>query len=209
MASANCKNSQGSSIISLLLLTGLIFCSGCWNNEQPSLWRQIKELGSQKSDLAIRVEELEKENESLRQQLKTLQKLDPNERLEAINVLEKIVITSRSGLYDKDGDRKKETLVVYVETIDSAGDRVKTPGWIQVQLWNLNTQDARNAVLNQWTIEPHQLKGYWVSTMLTNYYRLTFPLKDVIQGDESGLTVRVKFVDYFSGKILEDQRALK
>jgi hypothetical protein len=192
----------------LHLLAVLIFCGGCGNPEK-SFWQQIKDLGNQKSVLAHRVEKLEQENQQLSRQVKTLQTLDPNERLAVIDELEKIAITSRSGFYAKNGDGKKETLVVYVETTDSAGDRIKAAGRVEVQLWNLNAKDPQKAILKQWTIEPAQLKTCWAGTLITYYYRFIFPAEDIVKEDQTGLTVKVKFTDYFSGKVLEDQRAIK
>jgi outer membrane murein-binding lipoprotein Lpp len=189
--------------LSMALLIG-----GCGNNEK-SLWQQIKTLGGEKNTLAGRVEKLEQENEQLRRQALTLQGLDPNSRLTAVDTLKKIVIGRRSGFYDKDNDGKKETLTVYVEPTDSAEDRIKAAGRVNVQLWNLNAKDPQKALLKQWTVEPDQLRQCWVDTIMTYCYRLSFPTGDIIKGDETGLTIKVQFVDYFSGKTLEDQRAIK
>jgi outer membrane murein-binding lipoprotein Lpp len=192
----------------LLLVVGILLCGGCGNSEK-SLWQKIKDLGNQKSDLAIRVEKLEQENQQLRNQVKTLQGLDPNERLAAVDVLEKIAIGSRTGLYDKDGDGTKESLVVYIEPTDIAGDRVKAAGRVDLRLWNLDAEGSQNALLKEWRVQPEQLKGCWAATLMTHYYRLTFGVADILKPDETGLVVKVKFVDYVSGKVLEDQRAVK
>jgi hypothetical protein len=192
----------------LLLAAGILLCGGCGSTEK-SLWQQIKDMGNQKSDLNIRIEKLEKENQQLVQQVSTLEGLDPNERQAAIDTLEKIAITSRSGFYDKDDDGTKETLVVYVETTDSAGDRIKAPGQAEIQLWNLQSKDPKNALVKQWTVKPAQLKQCWAGTLITYYYRFTFPAEDIAQRDTAGLTIKVKFVDYLSGKVLEDLRVIK
>jgi hypothetical protein len=194
----------------LLLTAGILMCGGCSNgNTEKSLWQQLKEKGDQKSDLAMRVEKLEQDNEQLGRQVKTLQGIDPNERFSVIDTLEKIAVTSRSGFYDKDNDGKKETLVVYVETTDSAGDRIKAAGRVEVQLWNLDAKDSQRGLLKEWTIEPDRLKTCWAGTLMTDYYRFTFPAEDIAGGDTAGLTIKVKFTDYFSGKIHEDQRVVR
>lgn len=195
--------------IGLLLSAGLIFCEGCGGNTEKSLWQQLKDLGNQKSTLAVRVEKLEQENEQLRNQVITLQNLDPNERLAAVDTVDKIAIGSRSGLYDKNGDGKKEVLVVYIEPTDSAGDRIKAPGRVDVRLWNLEAKDPQKSLLKQWTIEPSELKECWSATLMTYYYRLMLGIEDVVANDQKELTIKVKFVDYFSGKVLEDQKAIK
>lgn len=192
-------------LIAGLLLVVTLFCSGC-RSTGKSLWTQIKDLGGQKTDLSIQVEKLQQENQQLSRRVKVLEGIDPNERLAAIDTLEKIAITSRSGFYDKDDDGKKEALVVYVETTDNAGDRIKAAGRVEVQLWNL---EAKNALVKQWAIEPAQLRQCWAGTLMTDYYRFILPVEDVVEGDRTGLTVRVKFVDYFSGKVLQDQRTVR
>jgi hypothetical protein len=193
----------------LLLLTGLVFCGGCGGDQKKSLWQQIKSLGSEKNALAGRVEKLEQENEQLRRQVNVLEKMDPNDRLAAIDVLKKVAIGQRSGLYDKDSDGKKETLMVYIEPTDAAGDRIKAAGRVSVQFWNLSAKDSHNALLKQWVIEPDKLRACWVATMMTHYYRLSFPAGELVKGDETGLTVKVQFTDYFSGRTLEDQRPIQ
>jgi hypothetical protein len=203
-----CKTKRLCYAASLLLAAGLVFCGGCGNTEK-SLWQQIKELGSQKSDLELRVEKLQQENQQLSRQVGILQGIDPNERLAVIDTLDKIAITSRSGFYDKDNNGTKETLVVYVETTDSAGDRIKAAGRVEVQLWNLEVKDSQKALVKQWTVEPAQLKQCWSGTLITYYYRFAFPAEDIAAGNTTGLTIKVKFTDYFSGKVFEDQRAIK
>ena len=202
-----CKIRRFGCAASFLFVAGMLFCVGCGNNEK-SVWQQMKDLGNQESELAVRVEKLEQENQQLRQQVKTLQGLDPNERIEAVDMLDKIAIGARTGLYDKDADGKKEVLVVYIEPTDSTGDRVKAAGQMVVRLWNLDAKDSQNAMLKQWIIEPAELKKCWSATLMTYYYRLTFKVDDVVKGDETELTIKAKFTDYLSGKVLEDQRAV-
>ena len=205
----NSKIRQRIYLLGLLFLAGLIFCQGCSGSIEKSLWQQITDLTDQKSTLSVRVEKLQQENDQLHRQVLTLQHLDPNERMTAVDVLETIVIGSRTGLYDKNEDGKKESLVVYIEPTDSAGDRVKAPGEVEVQLWNLDAKDPHKALLEQWTVKPAELKECWSSMLMTDYYRLVFKAGDVLPSDPTGLTVKVRFIDYFSGKVFEDQRAIK
>jgi hypothetical protein len=80
---------------------------------------------------------------------------------------------------------------------------------VSVQFWNLSAKDSHNALLKQWVIEPDKLRACWVATMMTHYYRLSFPAGELVKGDETGLTVKVQFTDYFSGRTLEDQRPIQ
>jgi len=195
----------------ILLLTAQMFlCGGCNNgNTENSLWQQIKDMGNEKSELSIRVEQLEQENQRLGRQVKILEAIDPNERLAVMDTLEKIAITSRSGFYDKDNNGSKETLVVYLETTDSVGDRIKAAGRAEIQLWNLEAKESQSGLLKEWIIEPSELRTSWAGTLMTDYYRFTFPAEDIAAPDAASLTIKVKFTDYFSGRIFQDQRAIK
>ncbi len=139
--------------------------------------------------------------------METLSALGPDVRLEVLGRLESIEISGRSGLYDKDKDGTKETLVVYVRTIDDAGDAIKAVGSVEVQLWDLEAQD--NARLAQWQIKPEELKRLWSSTVMTSYFRLTFDVSELLRDNEKELTVKVTFTDYITGNILRKQRVIQ
>lgn len=153
-------------------------------------------------------QKLQEENDSLRRQIETLSALTPEIRLDAISVIEKIKIRSRSGFYDRDKDGKKEVLKVYVQPIDSAGDNVKAPGSVRVQLWDIN-DDADAALLRTWQVGPQQLKQFWAETFLTRYYRLTFDVKDIAGDPDKELKLKVIFTDYVTGKVFEEYKMIK
>ncbi len=170
----------------LILTVAAIFLSGCTDQ----------------------VQKLQEENDGLRRQIETLLTLGPETRLEAISVLEKIKIRSRSGFYDKDRDGKKEVLKVYVQPIDSAGDKIKAPGSVRVQLLDLNA-DADAGLLREWQVGPEELKQMWVGTLMTHYYRLSFDLNDMAGDQDRELKLKVIFTDYVTGKVFEEHKILK
>lgn len=151
------------------------------------------------------LQKLQEENDGLRRQIETLLTLGPETRLEAISVLEKIKIKSRSGFYDKDRDGRKEVLKVYVQPIDSAGDKIKAPGSVRVQLWDLNA-DADAALLKEWQVGPEELKQMWVGTLLTHYYRLSFDVSDMPGGRDRELKLKVGFTDFVTGKVFQEHK---
>ena len=181
---------------------------GCQEQSQQSLWDQIKQLGQEKVTLKQQNESLQSENEDLREQIETLSAISPEVRLGVLGGLKDIKIGRRSGLFDKDKDGVKEKLIVYVSTIDQAGDVTKIPGSARVQLWNLN-KDSEEALLGQWEIEPEELKTLWAGTFMTNYYRLTFEIADLLIDSREELTVKVKFTDYVTGKTLGAQKVIQ
>ena len=98
---------------------------GCNNTTQQSLWEQTRQLGGEKTELKIQVEQLQKQNTQLRGQVATLASLDKGVRLEALSNLEQIEIGKRSGIFDKDNDGRFESLVVNVRPFDKNHDTVK------------------------------------------------------------------------------------
>ncbi len=193
-----------------LVVAALAVCAlvlGCDRGTEKTLFDQIKLLAEEKTELKLQVEKLQGANEELTKRVETLSALGPEVRLEVLGRLESIEISSRSGLYDKDKDGTKESLVVYVRTIDDAGDAIKAVGSVEVQLWDLEAQD--NARLAQWRIKPEELKRLWSSTVMTSYFRLTFDVSELLRDNENELTVKVTFTDYITGNILRKQRVIQ
>ncbi len=185
-----------------------VLTCGCSKSTEKSLWDQLEQLDREKTTLKLEVERLESENEDLTEQVENLSVLGPEARLEAMPLLKSITLGRRTGLFDKDKNGTKEKLIVYVRPRDETGDPIKAPGKMQVQLWDLNAE-ANEALLDQWDIEPEELKMLWAPTMMTNYYRLTFDVAELISDDQQELTVKVEFTDYITGKILRDQKVIE
>jgi hypothetical protein len=161
-------------------------------------------------ELKSKVETLAKENEQLKQQVETLSKLPGDKRAEAVYNLDKIRIGNYTNIFDENKDGKQRQLKVYIEPVDDAGDAIKAAGTVNIQLWTLG-KAGKDALVGEWTIEPNELKKTWFSTMMQTGYRFVFdiaaiePKLDV----KSGLTVRVTFTDYLSGKTFSEQKAIK
>jgi regulator of replication initiation timing len=191
--------------VTVILVFGAV--CGCQEESQVSLWDQIKQLGQEKVTLREQNEKLQSENEELKKQVRTLSAIDPQVRAEAVAAMKKIEIGKRSGLFDKDSDGIKEKLIVYVRPSDETGDTVKTPGSVEVQLWDLNNESGQ-AMLASWQLGPEDIKTLWASTLMTNYYRLTFDVSGILDGTNQELTVKVRFTDYMTGKSLTAQKVI-
>ena len=192
-------------VVAALAVGALVL--GCDGGTEKSLFSQIKLLAEERTELKLQVEKLQGENEELTKRVETLTSLGPEVRLEVLGRLESIEISGRSGLYDKDKNGTKETLVVYVRTIDDAGDAIKAVGSVEVQLWDLEAED--NARLAQWRIKHEELKRRWSSTVMTSYFRLMFDVSGLLGDNEKELTVKVTFTDYITGNILRKQKVIK
>jgi hypothetical protein len=117
-------------------------------------------------------------------------------------------LARRSGLYNKDGEGRKERLVVYISPYDKTGDTIKAPGSVKLSLWDLNA-GSEGVKLGAWQVAGSELKRAWAGTFLTNYYRLTFDLGELLAGVEGELTLNVTFTDYIGGKVLTAQKVIK
>jgi outer membrane murein-binding lipoprotein Lpp len=194
--------------IKYLAVLGLVLLGGCGGKPNEPLWDQISTLNEERNNLSSQVEQLQTENRQLKEENKTLLAIKAKHHQDAMDRLDRIAIRKRSGLYDKDKDGRPETLIVYLETVDKAQDRIKAPGEVEAELWDLG-RPAEQALLGRWTVTPAALKTLWSATTMTNYYRLSFEAGDWLSGGEKELTVRVKFTDTLTGKILRDQYAFK
>ena len=189
----------------------LIFAAvtvGCQNTSKKiSLKEQNDSLLAENERLVKKNDKLQAETEQLTEQLRVVTELPRQARLDAIPALDKIEITSRSGLYDKDKDGNKETLIVYVRAVDDQGDAIKFPGSITIQLWDINAESDK-ALLRTWKRDPEEIKKLWSGTFMTSYYKLRFDVSELALGTNSQLTINAVFTDYLSGRVAKAQRAI-
>ena len=187
----------------------LVFAAGCETaGSKTSLADRFNSLRLEKTELTRQLERSETENKQLKKQLQVLSDL-PSDKLENLYQLQTVKIHRYTNLYDKDKDGKKEKLIVYIQPIDEEGDIVKATGAVDVQLWNLNSPQADEALLGAWHIKPDELKKLWFATIITINYRLTFDVAEKIAGLEEPLTLKVTFTDYLSGKVFKEQKVIK
>ena len=187
----------------------LAFLAGCesGSTSRMAMASEIEKLSRQTADLNRQIEQLKSDNAQLRKQIKVLSGLSKDE-LEDLYKLQRIKIGGYTNFYDKDKDGKKEKLIVYIQPIDQDGDIIKIAGAVEVQLWDLNSPQANEALLAEWDVPPNQLRRLWYAALRTNY-RLTFDVADKINGLTEPLTVKVSFTDYLTGKVFTEQTVIK
>ena len=190
-----------------------VFCllvpAGCnKTNEKEQLLKQVKELTDEKTKLTSRIEQAESENKQLQEQVQVLSDLPDDVKGENLYNLQQVKIGGFTDFYDKNHDGKKETLIVYIQTIDDQGDKIKASGTAEVELWDLDRPDGQ-AKLGNWKVGPQELKKLWYATMLTINYRLTFDINDIVKDFDKPYTVKAKFTDYLSGRVFEDQTVIE
>ena len=74
-------------------------------------------------------------------------------------------------------------------------------------MWELK-EGAENPLLGKWHVGADELKRLWVGTFMTGYYRLVFDVDESIS-KKGELTLKAKFTDYLTGKVLTSQRIIK
>ena len=185
------------------LTAGLL--AGCSSGEKRP-WNTLEACIQANTELSMQVQHLEAENTQLTGQVNTLSTLDAAARLESLDTLEKIHIGKRTGFYDKDDNGTNETLVVYLEPLDTTQDYIKAVGRVDIELWDLNAADDR-AKLAEWTLEPNELHKTWGGTIFAGYYRIKLPL-EIPPNQQKEYTLKVSFTDYLTGKVLTDQKVL-
>jgi hypothetical protein len=207
--SAKLKNSTVFSF-QLLALSFFMFAlaAGCENADtgMPGLTSQVQRLSREKTQLQSQLEQSKTENEQLKNQIETLTALPKNQR--ELWSVQRIEIGRLSGLHDENKDGKKEKLIVYVQPIDQDGDTVKSPGAVDVQLWDLNKKGGQ-ALVAEWHIGPAELKKLWLTALLAGNYKLMFDVADKAGLFKEPLTVKVAFTDYLTGKTFQEQKVIK
>lgn len=183
------------------------FLQGC-SGRAVHPWNSLEECHAENTDLTLRLESLMDENTQLVEQVQTLSQLDRQTRMSSLATLESINIGTRSGLFDQDDNGSKETLIIYLEPIDTVQDHIKAVGECTIELWDLNAAPDR-ALLKRWTIGASDLHGTWGGTLFNAYFRLVFDISDLPGDNTSELTMKAEFTDYLSGKVVRDQRVIQ
>ena len=188
----------------------LLFAAGCESSSRLTPAEQIRALRQEKRQLERQLEQSKSQNQQLKKQVQVISGL-PEDKFESLYELKKIKLTRYTNLYDKDKDGKKEKLIVYIQPIDTENDKIKAGGAVDVQLWDLNKK-GDEALLGEWHVGPDELKKLWFDTFLFINYRLAFDVADIVESFDSaagGLTVKVTFTDYLSGKVFKEQKVIK
>ncbi len=185
----------------------LFLAAGCQNTQLEQAELQIDQLQAQKTTLADQVAMLEKENNQLTKQVQALRSFPGVLDYKEIYDMQRIELTGFTNIYDNNTDGKKETLIVYVRTIDETGDSIKAAGLAEVQLWDLE-KPAEQALLKQWKVERAELEKMWVIALLGTNFSLKFNVEGAVVNYDHPLTVKVKFTDYLSGKTFEEQKVI-
>lgn len=213
---ATCQNSKSQTARRVLVEVLLCSCAlmylaaGCKTppSDQITPAQRIAALTQEKTDLTQQLQQSESKNEQLQKDIKRLSGIRDQVRFKDICRIAKIKLTKRTGLYDEDKDGKAESLIVCIQPVDRDSDTLKALGVVDIQLWDLNNEAAQ-AKLGQWHTKPHELEKRWFTTLMGDYFKLTFDAPDKAADAEGPLTVKVTFIDYLTGKQFQEQKPIK
>ena len=191
----------------LWVLTAILL-SGCGigSERKHPMELKVEALQREKAEVARDLEQCQVENVQLQERVKAMVAL-PKGNHEDPYKLTSIRIARYTGFYDKDGDGRREKLLVYLQPIDESGDIIKAAGAVHVQLWNL--EDPNGAVLlGQWRVQPAELRKLWISALVSEY-RIPFDASLTPELLARPLTVKVAFTDFLTGEIFREQQVIQ
>ena len=189
----------------LMLVLTLAGCGR--DNISDSLKAQIDELRTEQLKLKKDLAQAQAQYEQADKQIEVISTIDRNVRIDSLYQLTDVKLGNYTGLFDKDKDGTKETLIVYLQPIDDVGDIIKAKGKVNIELWDLS-KEGYHAKLGEWSLENKDLKTKWITALFTNY-KLSFDVSDIAAASTDPLTVKAKFTDYLSGKVFEKQALIE
>ena len=167
---------------------------------------KAQQIAREKTELMRDLQQCRAENEQLLGQIKALSAVPQSQRTNPYT-LTSITVTKYSNFYDKNNDGQREKFIVYFTPIDPEGDAVKAAGTVNVQLWNLDNLNGQ-ALIQQWQVEPDDLRTMWFDTLVSASYRLVLDTPEQLDILADPLTVKITFTDYLTGEVFRAQQAI-
>jgi hypothetical protein len=176
-----------------------------------------KRVSSENDRLRAQVLDLQDENRSLASQVEELQgQFDratgessvPRAVLAATPHVASLSIDSLSHTVDTDDDGYADTLTVYVSPSDGLGRLVQLVGDLSIHV-ALLPPDGDAVTMGRVSLGPQELRDAYHSTWLGTHYTVAVPITIPRSVTEpTGCTLRVEFVDGYSGRRVTSQQTL-
>ena len=171
--------------------------------------RENDRLRRSNMELQRQVTELEKERQLRSAQIDALQ-----QRLEVapaiadaeLPQLVAVRFGRLSGAIDEDRNNVRDTLRIYLQTIDQHGRFLPVAGRAQLQAVAITPGSDPKTVVEH-TFEPVELDKMYRSGLTGTHYTLKLPLPDPLPPDLTEVTAKVTFTDAATGVQLSCQHA--
>ena len=136
----------------------------------------------------------------------TLVGLGPD-RLKKLYYTTGIKLGQYTGGADLNGQAGDDGIKVFLRPIDTNGDTIKAAGSVTVQLYDL-AQPADKTLIGEYKWSVDEVAKAFSGGFLTYHFSFTCPWKSG-PPKHDGITVRVEFIDYLTGKTLSVQKLCK
>jgi hypothetical protein len=167
-------------------------------------------------ELERRVDRLQRANEDLRQQVRTLDSdLARRERriqtllalgekrLDLLFHVDHIKLGRYTAGVDLDDESGDDAVRVHLEPRDEHGSTIKAAGSVRIQLFDLAADEGEHLLFTcEYPVE--KVADYWASGFITNHYKFDCRWKQPPAGPK--VTVRVEFTDYLTGRKFTAQK---
>ena len=179
---------------------------GCAGSKPPATEKVIL-LEQENARLQRRIVDQEKQIEQLQVQIVQLRGLPVEEMADLIQV-GRIEFGRFTRALDRDQDGYDDGIVVYLNTLDREGDKIKSAGQVQLELWDLAEVEG-NLKLGQWRFAVTELNAYWLSGPLTYHYKFERDWPEGMRSGNKNLTVKLTFSEALTGKVFEIQQLIQ
>ncbi len=136
----------------------------------------------------------------------TLVSLGPD-RIKKLYYAKSIKLGQYTGGADLNGQPGDDGIKVFLRPIDSNGDTIKAAGAVTVQVYDL-AQPADKTLIGEYKWSVDEVAKAFSGGFMTYHFTFTCPWKSG-PPKHGGITVRVEFIDYLTGKTLSAQKVCK
>ncbi len=189
----------------LFALSGISVITGCSNQSDKLIAceNRTAKLKQENEKLTRELVDCQQQLIAQKSQIENLQKFG-HDRLKDMIKLKRISLAKLTGGYDSNHDGYDDSVIIYLQPIDTDGHIVKTAGSVKVQIFSLSDNPQ---LIGQIELPPNQLRKKWVGSLWTNHYAIKCPFK--IAPKNQYVTVRVQFTELLTGRTFIAQKQIK
>ena len=162
---------------------------------------QLDRTNQEKRDLNATIALLNDQLDARTPRVATL----PQERLEQLFTVGKVVLKNGTDLYDSKRDGTLDSFRVYVQTQTADNVILPASGTLTIDAFDLDLPGPTQR-LGSWTFSPADLKILWYSQFGLDHFALNCPLASLPVHTQ--ITFKVHFIDALTNQALETQKLI-